>query len=107
MDSVEYTTVGLTIIELLYLTIFPYLVSMWKNNTNLINWGVERKDVESTVNYIKTQYDSEKASFLLSRMVSVDQIVLERQLLTIAHAHTNDRANAYATNILFCFVQSS
>jgi hypothetical protein len=73
---------------------------MWKNNTNLIIWGVEQMDVESTVNYIKTQYDSEKASFLLSRMIPVDQIMLERQLLTIAHAHTNDRANAYVENII-------
>jgi hypothetical protein len=34
-------------------------------------------------------------------MVSVDQIMLERQLLTIAHAHTNDRANAVLAGSLF------
>jgi hypothetical protein len=69
-------------------------VSMWKDDTDLVQWGVRHRYIENVTNYIKTQYDSEKASFLLSRMVSIDQIVLERQLLTIAHAHTNDRANA-------------
>ncbi len=67
---------------------------MWKNNTDLISWGVPRKFVENITNYIKSRYDNEKATFLLSKMTSIDQIVLERQLLTIAHAHTNDRANA-------------
>jgi hypothetical protein len=72
---------------------------MWKDDTDLVQWGVRRRHIENVTNYIKTQYDSEKASFLLSRMVSIDQIVLERQLLTIAHAHTNDRANAYVEKV--------
>lgn len=69
-------------------------VSMWKNNTDLVSWGVQRRFVERITNYINTRYDEEKASFLSSRLLPIDQIVLERQLLTIAHAHTNDRANA-------------
>ena len=67
---------------------------MWKNNTDLVSWGVQRRFIERITNYINNRYDEEKASFLLSRLLPIDQIVLERQLLTISHAHTNDRANA-------------
>ncbi len=67
---------------------------MRKNNTDLISWGVEQRFVENITSYIKSRYNEEKAMFLLSKMTSIDQIILERQLLTIAHAHTNDRANA-------------
>jgi hypothetical protein len=69
-------------------------VSMWKNNTDLVSWGVRPDAVDNMTNYINSHYDEEKASFLLSRFVPLDQIVLERQLLTIAHAYTNDRVNA-------------
>lgn len=78
----------------MFVTEFPFLVSMWKDNTDLVSWGVLDANIEKTIEYINTHYDSEKASFLMSRMAPVDQIVLERQLLIIAHAHTNDRANA-------------
>lgn len=67
---------------------------MWKSNTDLVQWGVPQEFLQNTTDYISANYASAKASFLLSRLVPIDQIILERQMLIIAHAHTNDRANA-------------
>jgi hypothetical protein len=70
------------------------LVDLWKNNTDLIEWGVKSQDHEEIVNFIKANFTFEKATFLLERLTTIEQMILERQLILIAQVYTNDRANA-------------
>jgi hypothetical protein len=71
------------------------LVNFFKTETNLVSWATSLKDYNKTIDYIRT-LDNETASFYLPKGLTNVQMILERQIISLAQIYSSDRANRCA-----------
>jgi hypothetical protein len=65
----------------------------------LVAWAVPANQMNETLDYIRT-LDNSTASYYATIGLTNDQMILERQFITLAQIYSSDRANAFFTHAL-------